>query len=80
MDAVKTTGQAQSPAGVFGVTIEALNGVFEKTRVVTVWPRFVVRNDLPRTICVLPTMEPPPKPGRDVAQGGSRNTKVINDE
>ena len=76
MDAVKTTGQARSPAGVFGVTIEALSGTFERTRVVTVWPRFVVRNDLRRTVVVLPTLEPSPKSGRDVVQSGWRYTKA----
>lgn len=75
-DAVKTTGQATSPAGVFGVTIEALSGAFLKTRVVTVWPRFVVRNDLGREVGVLPTKEPPPKSGSDLGQSGRRLTKV----
>lgn len=75
-DAVKTSGQAKSPAGVFGVTIEALSGAFLKTRVVTVWPRFVVRNNLGRKVGVVPTLEPPPKGGKDHGQSIARATKV----
>ena len=75
-DAVKTAGQAKSPAGVFGVTIEALSGAFLKTRVVTVWPRFVVRNNLGRKIGVLSTVEPPPKRGKDHGQSIAKATKV----
>ncbi|CAN0026197.1 unnamed protein product, partial [Hapterophycus canaliculatus] len=55
-DAVKTAGEAKSPAGVFGVTVDALTGSFLKTRVVTVWPRFVVRNNLGREVGVLSTL------------------------
>lgn len=75
-DAVKTSGQAKSPAGVFGVTIEALSGAFLKTRVVTVWPRFVVRNNLGRKIGVLSTVEPPPKRGKDHGQSIAKATTV----
>ncbi|CAM9666021.1 unnamed protein product, partial [Laminaria digitata] len=55
-DAVGTKGQAKSPSGVFGVTIEALTGAFLKTRVVTLHPRFIIRNDLGREVGVLPTL------------------------
>lgn len=75
-DAVKTAGQAKSPAGVFGVTIEALSGAFLKTRVVTVWPRFVVRNNLGRKVGILSTVEPPPKRGKDHGQSIAKATKV----
>lgn len=75
-DAVKTAGQAKSPAGVFGVTVEALSGAFLKTRVVTVWPRFVVRNNLGRSVGVLSTVEPPPKRGKDHGQSIARVTEV----
>lgn len=74
---MRTTGQAQSPAGLFGVTVEALSGAFLKTHVVTVWPRFLVRNNLKRKVGVVPTLEVPRKDNHDWQQLGTRPTEVI---
>lgn len=74
--AVRTTGQAKSPAGLFGVTVEALSGTFLKTHVVTVWPRFLVRNNLKRKVGIVPTLEIPRKDQHDWQQLGTRPTDV----
>lgn len=72
---MKTTGEVKSPAGLFGVAIAPLTGAFLKTRVVTLLPRFIVRNDLGREVGVLPTLEMPPK-GGDGNQNSAESTNV----
>lgn len=64
---MRTSGQAKSPAGVFGVTIDAMTGAFSKTRIVTIWPRFILRNSLARKVGVVPVMDHAPKLGDEVA-------------
>jgi SHR-binding domain of vacuolar-sorting associated protein 13 len=46
VNAVSTSGELLTPCAAFGVTIAALPGLYRRTRVVTLYPRFVVRNDL----------------------------------
>lgn len=57
------------------MAIDSLTGAFLKTRVVTLLPRFVIRNDLGREVGVLPTLEMPPK-GGDGNQNSAERTNV----
>ena len=59
------------------MTIDALTGAFLKTRVVTLHPRFIIRNDLGREVGVLPTLEIPPKGGYGYYQNSSQSPSNV---
>ncbi|CAN0128775.1 unnamed protein product, partial [Discosporangium mesarthrocarpum] len=58
-DAVRVRGEVAPPAGVFGVSIGVLPGAFHLTRVVTIWPRFLLCNSLGCNVAVIPSLEDP---------------------
>lgn len=52
---------------MLGVSIKPLPGLFQRTKAVTLFPRFVVVNQLSSPVQVLPILRPPPPPRRGVA-------------
>lgn len=46
VDAAKTGGPLETSGGTLGVSVSALTGQFHRTRVVTLYPRLIVRNYL----------------------------------
>ena len=58
VDAVSTRGQLETPSAVLGVSVKSLPGLFHRTRAVTLWPRFVVVNQLHEPVDVLALLKP----------------------
>ncbi|CAM9638267.1 unnamed protein product [Chrysoparadoxa australica] len=56
VDAVSTSGQLETPCATFGVSIRALPGLFQRTKVVTLFPRFIVRSALSVSLQVIPVL------------------------
>ncbi|CAN0396178.1 unnamed protein product, partial [Discosporangium mesarthrocarpum] len=46
VDAVNTAGPVDTSGATLGISISALPGVFQRTRVVTLYPRLILRNYL----------------------------------
>ncbi|CAN0302777.1 unnamed protein product, partial [Hapterophycus canaliculatus] len=46
VDAAKTGGPLETSGATLGVSVSALTGQFHRTRVVTLYPRLIVRNFL----------------------------------
>ncbi|CAM9746916.1 unnamed protein product, partial [Ectocarpus sp. 8 AP-2014] len=59
VDAAKTGGPLETSGATLGVSVSALTGQFHRTRVVTLYPRLVVRNFLGFPLEVMPTVMSP---------------------
>ncbi|CAM9437847.1 unnamed protein product, partial [Chrysoparadoxa australica] len=57
INAINSSGEICTQAGTFGVCVGASPGIFHKTKVVTVYPRFVVSNMLNLPVCAIPCLE-----------------------
>jgi len=56
VDAINTKGQVETSCAVLGVSIAPLTGIFHRTKVVTLCPRFIVVNQTDHTFEILPTV------------------------
>lgn len=54
VDAANTAGPLETSGATLGVSVSALTGEFHRTRVVTLYPRLIVRNflDIPLEVCM----------------------------
>ncbi|CAM9464734.1 unnamed protein product, partial [Choristocarpus tenellus] len=59
VDAVNTAGPVDTSGATFGVSVSALPGVFQRTRVVTLYPRLILRNCLGVPLQVMPVVMAP---------------------
>ncbi|CAM9870807.1 unnamed protein product, partial [Laminaria digitata] len=59
VEAAKTAGPLDTSGATLGVSVSALTGHFHRTRVVTLYPRLIVRNFLGIPVEVMPTVMSP---------------------